>query len=401
MINSICHKKLFYYPTISSIHNLTILLPMEELTVFGLNRIIQSYAKQIQKIDDFRQVHLECIAELLNNHDIYESNMEKRLANRKFVCFLLWSSIDFCTEAMNKKRWIFSLDLMATELSEASGKAEQQILLAYSILKFVGQYTDDRSIYNRCYQILDGVTTTGLPISPADMKHLFAFNSNFLHMRQQVPPKSRGFNRLLHFFTSGIGSYSAENSREYSQLRYDYARGRFISNCNEANCLYYLDTLYYTLGDTHIRVKQMYECLCVFVDTDVSKYVLAMLEAIAIFAAGRHISILEKFIIVNQFDLETILKDTVNKRLLMLVPRRENHLNQEELIYIIDEAITVPDSSFDSSEYYSMFRIALFERLYRDYYLRPGDSYSEYAKKIAAENEVEWIPRAIRLSKYF
>ncbi|XWV24839.1 putative ORFan [Tupanvirus deep ocean] len=397
--------KLNFYPPVSFINkklliNISInILIMDNKTVTNLNNIVRSYAKSNALFEDFCNCHLQYISILLNSCDIYDSNIVTRYNNRKFVSFLLWTCREYCGIALNKQLWFFPIEKMLEELLKINS-VDKNTLLIYSITKFIGQHTNDKSIYDKCcltLELIPNIFPENI-MTPAQIRHLFAFNPHFISTNQSLPPKINGSNRLVQFYSCAIKDCNFYKGyyKIYSKKRYVLSKNKLVSEPSETNCLYYLDSLYYYTINKHQTMKNLYNTKCKKIDDNY--FIQGFIEKLLDYSDSYYV--LESCVqnitpsIIDEYSIEISINDIIHGKLLLFsLNVADNH---EEILCIINEALTVNDTYANKNGYYEKFRTTIFKKIYENNIVKPFDIYTTYALCNAKNNEITWMQDFLR-----
>ncbi|XWV26086.1 putative orfan [Tupanvirus soda lake] len=367
---------------------------MDKTNITNLTNIVRSYAKTNALFGDFCNSHMQCLATLLNNCDIYDSDSANRYKNRKFISFLLWSCNEYCRMILNKQLWLCPIDRMLEELSKIKC-VDKNTLLIYSIIKFIGQYTNDKYIYDKCCLLMESIQDIfpEYVMTPAQIRHLFAFNPHFISTEHPLPPKINGSNRLVQFYSCAIkdSGFYIDYSKIYSKKRHIFSKNQLVMKKDEATCLYYLDSLYYVTKNKQLTMNNLYETKCKKIDSNyfIHNIIIKLMEYFD------HHYVLESYVeninsvIVNEYSIEISIDDNVNNKLLLLsLNTNDNH---EEIMCIINEALTVNDVYANKNGYYEKFRTTIFKKMYENNIVKPFDIYTNYALCYAINNEILWM----------
>ena len=364
---------------------------MENTNIANFSTIIRLYAKNNDLRKKFYKCHENFLIELLNIHNIHETESSKSSTNREFVNFVLWSCLDFCKIILNKNLWNYQLDLIEQELLDKNCAFDQNNLGLYSILKFIGQYTDNKNKYDKCCKIIESLPDN-LPINiiePKQIRHLFAFNTNFKNDYITIPPKIIGSNRLVQFeFGATIGNTNyLKHYEKYKSNRCYHAQFMLIKNPSESVCLYYLDSLYYQTKNKFISIQKLFQDNCN--DLAHSSYIRNILEKITSYNCEN-----SNCCAFNDLNIVTNAYNAIENKINLFY--HDNMFNHEEIHCVIFEALTINDVFVNKNEYYDIFRCGMFQKLYELDQLCPLDKYTSYAMKCAETDNIIWMQTFIR-----
>lgn len=369
-------------------------------TVHNLDKTIQRYISHNAMDQEYNNLHQECIKIMLNKFDLF--NDQK---SRIFVSWLLWNQSDTCVNIMNKDEWKIPINSIEKEFDELK-QWNNHTLFLYSIIKFIGQYTNNKELYDKCWEIILSIPinlndVSEILIKPSQIIHLFAFNINFKH--KNIPKKTRGSNRLIQFVSTGIhghtlnvyqNKYLNEQNiiastlcfKEFSTLP-GRQESHLLHSQNKRNPIYFL---YYLISTYQLFKKKinifsdLYE-LCIH-ELPSNEYILEIMRELFLFETNAENCTSD----VNQSVSDVI------KNKLSLLDLTNSTSNNEEIMCIINEASTVYDIHLFKEEYYDMFRITLFKSLYEIGLIQCFDIYTQYALSLARINDIKWIENFIK-----
>src|SRR5271154_2486882 len=159
---------------------LNIIVTIFSMNPISLDKLIVNYCHSLNKFPDLYDTHLDCLTDMLVGHDLFCTDATVRFLNRHFVSFLVWSCYNEIATIFNNGRWLVNLEMMENELVNnwkfSLVSSFNQALMLYSILKFIGQYTNNYTIYTRCYAIMRKIPEmeSQYIMSPRQIEHLYA-----------------------------------------------------------------------------------------------------------------------------------------------------------------------------------------------------------------------------------
>lgn len=201
---------------------------------------IRNFLISSNLINVFLEIHFDFIVNIIVGHNIFVQNPKLRTEIRRFVSFVIWSCPLLCAKLLKEKRIKFPTEHIFAELENNPHNICPQL---YSIFKFIGQFTDNNQIHNKCIQLAQKLRYRPFQmVCPFDLINLFSFNPNVTWTSPR-PDKNQDLNRLIAFYHSGINDTNHGRSLErYQKLRMIYASS--ILNEQEGSIekmLYYLD----------------------------------------------------------------------------------------------------------------------------------------------------------------
>lgn len=382
----------------------------------SLDKLIVSYCHSINKFPDLYDTHLDCLTNILVDHNLFCTNPIVRFLNRHFVSFLVWSCYNEIATVLNNGRWSVNLELIENELVNnwkfSLVSSFNQALMLYSILKFIGQYTNNYTTYTRCYSIMRKIPDIESPyiMSPRQIEHLYAFNRNFCSNRKcPKTNKITGSNRLIDFHSRGYYLKSRINIQHlhYKNCRYYHSYEMLCNNPTTITCLYYLHSLYYRndAKQNNDPVKLIYDKLCnseiekddIMIDAEHPKLNKNFLQKYHNKIADYNIQqLLEEtmnkiiycqvsfdyFMVYNEFFIQKSI-DKINEDVLHLLDRDTvNGQNDEELLSIIKEIIPkIPNEK----------TIGLLRKLFTDEFIKPFGSIFSFILSLCNKYNANWV----------
>ena len=172
-----------------------------------LYRYIQKY--QIHQ--EYQQNNLLNITDILFRSNLFCDHVENKL----FIIDLLWSKSTqkYCIKAMNNRKWIIDLDQIREKILVPTMEYGEYLYLG-SILKFVGQFTNNITIYNECLSIVNKLTYN------QNIIHTIAFNKYFRPVRTLIPEKAPDFNRIIGFRQSLFSNITHDINKNIMYWKY-------------------------------------------------------------------------------------------------------------------------------------------------------------------------------------
>lgn len=428
--------------------------PYFQLEKYPTNKLIthiHDYLKTINQFDKYENLHKGCLKNMIRCCKIFPTEKYSALSHKKLLdlslsrrklSFILWNSINYCVQIINSNPQIIYTDVIIKLFSQNldNWHLNNHMIALYPFLKFIGQFTDNGIIYNKCCHIANKMTDphNSNIISPRQLEHLFAFNVNFRKKTTLVPDKIRFSNRLDEFESCGLSYDYRKDYYVYRDLRHKVAKTilqKIILQTKqiEMTALYYLEASYYFFGKFHSNMKTfMGETLkdiypkktdfvglveLIYQNTtktstndilelvserinDENKYnnnvvLMFIKDIIDNETDDVSKSTVEKLTVFDEFNLEINIDEKINTRL-NLFDRDLYGQNDDEIISIIDNAVKCETDLYFKNNANNFYFISMFKVLYFMKIISTADKHSSYAIQKAEEHKTTWVLNYIK-----
>ena len=319
------------------------------ITIEQCSYIIRDWLYKESTVDKFTNTHKKFLEVELKNLPIIDIDYRCETKNRSLFLHIIWKCQDIVADLMNANKLEFPYEyifnsmkkLISDEIKSSTPKCLYTFF--YSMVKFIGQYTNNLTYYNTAYDLMAKcIPTKDMYVNPMDTLYLFNFNANFKRSRLvNMIPKKPHINRLYSFIDSGIIQKNSNLEELYDAHRLNYAYKNFIVHNDKISFAYLLDSVIsrLTVEQKSKPISELYNIFVKNMNRNIFEdHYKSFIETICdksitpvhIFGFTRYLVLIEPNMIVSQ-------------KLNLL---QKNQDNKNELKSILNDAITVSRESY-------------------------------------------------------
>ena len=319
-----------------------------EITINQFAYLMRDWLYSESKVDEFKTSHENFIADTMNRLSVLDVDPKYEKKNRDVFLYIMWRCPNIVAKLINNGKieipfnYIFERIIGIIEnpnlLTSIPGKV---YLFYYSMLKFIGQYTNSSEYYRMATDMMSKISIfSGMAITPTDCLHFFKFNENFRHVTLNDPVfKSVYINRFHLFNSSGIKISNEYCDEYYDNYRLNYSYKKFAMTNDKLDFCYLMDTVISMIRNKTQNLKNMRGLFYSFIKRRQWEKQYDSFQQIVLDNKAD----LSHIFGFNKFDVLFESNQIVISKMRLL---HKNQNNKNEVESIILDCIKVPNESF-------------------------------------------------------
>lgn len=320
---------------------------MDKYTIGQTAFIIRDWLFKSSLVDEFKKIHENFITETMNRLFVADIDPKYEKKNRLLFLYILWKCNSITPDLVNvgsiklPYNYIFKTILDMVEESNIPEIQSGTYNFFYSVIKFIGQYTNSEDNFIYANNIMKKcIIFSGIQVIPSDCLYLFNFNQNYRDRLLTEPiAKNKYLNRLFAFNNPGIRLSAGELEEYYDNYRLNFAYKNFIEHNNYVSFAYLLDTI---ISMVRMKDKKITELKPIFGGFVKRKQWNLHYDSFLEMIFEQNIEPAHTFGF-NKFNVMINPNSVILSKMALLHKKQDN---KNEIRTILDDAIRVPHNSF-------------------------------------------------------